>query len=147
MFIELEYFVFQHGLLLFYVCLCLTCFATTRLYYHVFQTLSTTFFNFFRFIFALSKKAFKTHRCFCCFVVVVCDSFVRLSHDFLFVNNFFKNIFHFFYCNSQTTISWYGVVFANPIFATLPSNGANWDCIISNAFLICETSRCFASVV
>ena len=51
--------------------------SATRLYYHVFRTLSTTFFNFFRFIFALSKKAPKTYR-FVLFVVVVRDSFVNI---------------------------------------------------------------------
>ena len=35
--------------------------SATRLYYHVSLCLSTTFFNFFRFVFALSKKALKTH--------------------------------------------------------------------------------------
>ena len=35
--------------------------SATRLYYHVSLCLSTTFFNFFRFVFALSKKALKTY--------------------------------------------------------------------------------------
>ena len=63
--------------------------SATRLYYHVAFCLSTTFFNFFQLVSALSKKAFKT-RCFSFFVVAVCDSLVRLSQLFLFVNNFFK---------------------------------------------------------
>ena len=44
--------------------------ATAFIYYHLLLSLSTTFFNFFRFVFALSKKALKTHL-FCRFVVAV----------------------------------------------------------------------------
>ena len=44
--------------------------ATAFIYYHLLLSLSTTFSNFFRFIFALSKKALKTHL-FCWFVVAV----------------------------------------------------------------------------
>ena len=42
--------------------------ATALLYYHVLFYLSTTFFNFFQLVFALSKKALKTR----CFSVVCC---------------------------------------------------------------------------
>ena len=44
--------------------------ATAFIYYHLLLSLSTTFFNFFWFVFALSKKALKTHL-FCWFVVAV----------------------------------------------------------------------------
>ena len=44
--------------------------ATAFIYYHLLLSLSTTFFNFFWFVFAISKKALKTHL-FCWFVVAV----------------------------------------------------------------------------
>ena len=43
-------------------------FATALSCYHVLLSLSTTFFNFFQLVFALSKKVLKT----CCFSVVCC---------------------------------------------------------------------------
>ena len=55
----------------------LCCSSATLISYHVLFDLSTTFFNFFRLILALSKKAFRTPRCLV-FVVVVRDSFVNI---------------------------------------------------------------------
>ena len=50
--------------------------SATLLYYHVLQILSTTFFNFFRLVFALSKKALKT----CCFLLIVVAVFSNLGY-------------------------------------------------------------------
>ena len=91
--------------------------SATRLYYHVLRTLSTTFFNFFDFVFALSTKALKTHHFLVDLLLPRSATLDTIHPPSTKVNNIFKTFFEPAKQTKSTTSFVEIVDFAQMLFA------------------------------